>query len=170
MQPDGSTLIQPISIGLVAENGREYYAEWPNAREVAASQPWLAANVLPHLRHGRSTRPDLPIYVPEDVAAECQAGYSQVDCARAADQIRADIEAFCSGSSPEWVINYGGFDWVILSALWGGMLKMPKGWPYAFHEAQDMNLPRVEQDGAEHNALSDARTIRRAWLKRYSCI
>ena len=45
---DGRT-IELISIGVVSEDGRTYYAETPKARKLAAATQWLSANVGPHL-------------------------------------------------------------------------------------------------------------------------
>jgi len=41
--------IELISIGVVSEDGKTFYAETPEARRLAATTQWLANNVGPHL-------------------------------------------------------------------------------------------------------------------------
>jgi hypothetical protein len=45
---DGKT-IELISIGVVSQDGREYYAETPGSDRLAHQHPWLRENVWPHL-------------------------------------------------------------------------------------------------------------------------
>lgn len=176
VRADGSTLIRPISIGIAAQDGRDYYAEFEGARVAAESQSWLRENVLPHLR--AFTPNEIKIarltggLVPhrEMWAAEIAAAIERFCRIQPSDYIAdadAAAEAHAQGITkadvPEWVASYGGFDWVVLSSIWGGMMAMPEGWPYHFTEAQSLNLPRVDQVGAAHDALGDAQTLRAAW-------
>lgn len=161
--PTGVVMIAPISIGIACEDGRDFYAEFHGAKLRAMSQPWLAANVAPHLTGEE--------YAPSAIAAMVEAfcrprnktrGYC--NCARGIPYPCPEHDApVAAHEPPTWVAGFGGFDWVVLSSIWGGMMAMPDGWPYHFVEAEELHLPRVQRVGTEHNALGDAQTLRSAW-------
>lgn len=136
---DGKT-IELLSIGIVAEDGREYYAESCEVG-LGAANDWVKANVLPHLNwieHGRTRR-----------------------------QIAADLIEFV-GEKPEFWAYYADYDWVVLCQLYGRMIDLPKGWPMFCLDVKqhcwmlgDPKLP--EQTSIEHHALEDARWTKQAW-------
>ena len=147
---DGRT-IDLISIGIVAEDGREYYAVSSDCDRTRANQ-WVKKNVLP-----------------------------QVDwsLARPRSQIRAEIVEFCgfatydhdSGTKHqhEFWANYGAYDWVVLCQLFGSMDDLPEGWPMYCHDLQQLqeatgNPDLPKQDGG-HQAIEDARWLRDAWSR-----
>lgn len=136
---DGKT-IDLISIGIVAEDGRTFYAESLECEYDRASD-WVKANVLPHLVGGNYLRP------------------------RSA--IARDIVEFV-GDEPEFWAYYADYDWVVLCQLYGTMMDLPKGWPMYCRDIKqlcdDLGNPKLpEQAGAEHDALQDARWNRQAW-------
>lgn len=96
---DGHT-IDLLSIGLVREDGEEYYAESVEADRSRASL-WVEENVLPSLS-AISVRP------------------------RA--QIAREIREFV-GPKPEFWAWYADYDWVALCQLYGTMMDLPVGWP-----------------------------------------
>ena len=98
---DGRT-IALISIGLVRDDGAEYYAETEDAEDLAAASPWLAENVLPLLRGG--------------------------DAVKTNAEMRADLIEFC-GEKPEIWGWYAAYDWVALCQIFGTMMDLPEGWP-----------------------------------------
>ena len=126
--------INLISIGIVAEDGREYYAETDHAHQLASVNDWLRANVYPHLSDGSACRPR--------------------------KQIADEIVAFC-GDCPEFWAYYADYDWVVLCQLFGRMIDLPKGWPMYCRDikqiADQYGVRLPKQEGAEHNALADAR-------------
>jgi hypothetical protein len=128
-----------ISIGVVAEDGREYYAEVLGADEIARSSDWLKDNVLPHLKGSGKYR----------------------------SQIARELINFM-GTEPEIWAYYADYDWVVLCQLHGRMIDLPKGWPMFCRDvkqlADSMGNPKLpEQTTAEHDALADARWARDAW-------
>lgn len=136
---DGVT-IDLLSIGIVSEDGRSYYAESSEADRSRANE-WVQANVLPHL-HG------LPI-------------------SRAS--IRRDILDFVGTDKPEFWGYYADYDWVVLCQLFGRMVDLPKGWPMYCRDLKQwcdfIGSPKLPaQNGIEHHALEDARGIRDRWL------
>ncbi len=141
--------IDLVSIGIVSEDGREYYAVSSDCDRTRANQ-WVKKNVLP-----------------------------QVDwsLARPRSQIRTEIVEFCgfatydhdSGTKHqhEFWANYGAYDWVILCQLFGSMDDFPEGWPMYCHDIQQLREalggPVLPEQSSSHHALEDARGTREAW-------
>lgn len=133
---DGRT-IDLISIGLVRDDGAEYYAELAEC-DLSRASEWVRENVLPHL--------------------------SGVKTPRA--QVAADLVAF-AGDAPEFWAYYAAYDWVALCQLFGTMMDLPNGWPMFVRDLRQAAdggriLPAQHADD-EHNALADARWLRSAW-------
>lgn len=133
---DGKT-IDPISIGIVAEDGSEYYAIFSDFDESKASD-FVKTEVLPHLEPHITRK-------PKHVIAK-------------------EILEFVSSKTniPEFYAYYAAYDWILLCQLYGTMMDLPKGWPmYCLDIKQihhQLNKPRLPgQDGTVHNALDDAR-------------
>ena len=139
---DGRT-IELISIGVVAEDGREYYAVSTEFDPERAGS-WVRANVLPKL-----PPPSSPLW-------------------RSRRQIRLDLEEFFGVSdvgAPEpielwaWV---GAYDHVALCQLWGAMPALPAAIPRFTRELRQLweergspRMPARHRDA--HDALVDAR-------------
>ena len=132
---DGKT-IELISIGVVSEDNREYYAETPLSKELATSTEWLARHVAPFLTgHIHPRR-----------------------------KIANDLLSFM-GENPEIWTYFGSYDWVVLAQLYGRMIDLPKSWPMFCRDimqlADTKNNPRLPpQTGTQHNALADAKWTR----------
>lgn len=131
-----------VSIGIVAGDGREYYAVSENFNPNAAND-WVKANVLPHL--GDSPR-------------------------KALGKIAAEVFEFVSFdvTKPEFWGYYADYDWVVFCQMFGTMVNLPEGWPMFCRDlkqwATDLGNPKLpEQDSTEHNALNDARWNKKAW-------
>jgi hypothetical protein len=138
---DGST-IELVSIGVVAEDGREYYAvssEFDPARAIA----WVRDNVLDKLPS------------PADPAW------------RSRERIRDDLLAFLTGSVELWAW-YAGYDHVALCQLWGAMPALPRRIPRFTHELrqrwEELGKPALpEAPPDQHSALADARHNLARW-------
>lgn len=138
---DGST-IDLISIGIVAEDGRELYMESAECNLTKASE-WVQCNVMPYLS-GRV--------------------YSRVMMATA-------VRDFCNSyehGRPEFWGWYSAYDHVALCQLFGTMMDLPTGWPMYTRDLQQWadalgiaQLPEQPKD--QHNALADARWNREVW-------
>jgi hypothetical protein len=144
---DGKT-IELISIGIVAEDGREYYAESVDAiPHYDRADPWVKDNVIAHLQGQRSAD-----FVPE---------------LRTRKQIASDLVAFC-GEKPEFWAYYADYDWVVLCQLHGRMIDLPATWPMFCRDVKqrcvDVGNPVLpKQTSTEHHALEDAKWTRQAW-------
>lgn len=143
---DGKT-IDLISIGIVAEDGREYYAISAEFDETKANN-WVKTNVLSHLPP-RPTRP-----------------YDEVW--KMKKQIREEILDFVGQDQPEFWAYYADYDWVVLCQLFGTMMDLPKGWPMYCRDLKQwcdfLGNPKLpKQKEAEHHALNDAKWIKKCW-------
>lgn len=143
---DGKT-IELISIGIVAEDGREYYAVSSEFDRLAVwSNPWLFVHVTPHL--------------------------NSMDLWKPRKQIASEIIDFV-GEWPEFWADYASYDWVALCQLYGCMIDLPPHWPMYCRDIQqalDAFNPRPDfpiTNPIPHHALYDARECR-DWYKYLS--
>ncbi len=135
---DGKT-IDLISIGMVREDGRTYYAETDQWIPGKASQ-WVKDNVIIHLQGGDAIK-------PRDVIAH-------------------EIIEF-AGDDPIFWGYYADYDWVVLCWLYGTMMDLPKGWPMYCRDIKqlcdDLGNPKLPEQDGEHHALADACWNKQAW-------
>lgn len=168
---DGKT-IDLISIGIAADDGREYYAIHAEADWTRASaHPWLPDNVLKHLPGEWAMR--------RPVNAELRwAGTPRPEFrpdrrhkdVKVREQIAEEVAAFLTATSTEWRDNelwayFAAYDHVVLCQLWGTMMDLPTGVPMFTNDLQQVAYG-LEQAGRtvyrpvhadEHHALGDAR-------------
>lgn len=171
---DGTT-IDLISIGIVCEDGREYYAvnvDCDFAR--VRNDDWLWANVVPHLpttktdwddpNNGRwATCLDLrnaavkPKWViANEVREFIVGGIKPVG-------EHNGIPAYDAASMPELWAYYGAYDHVALAQLWGRMIDHPHLMPMFTHDLMQLISPLHSFElpgrggGDLHDALADAR-------------
>lgn len=148
---DGVT-IELISIGIVADDGREYYAiseEMPWERIV--QHDWLMENVVPSLPLKQGW--NVPLLDYDDPLVKSR------------QDIRREIMTFfLTGNEPiELWAWYGAYDHVCLAQLFGRMVDMPRSVPHWTNDLRQeterlgvyTELP--VQDSGEHIALEDAR-------------
>jgi hypothetical protein len=142
---DGAT-IELVSIGMVDERGREFYAvstEFDPSRAI----DWVRRHVLDKLPP------------PADPAWRPLA------------RIRDDLLAYLTepGEAVELWAWMAAYDHVALAQLWGDMRALPRGIPRFTHElrqrwedAGSPPLPPAPPD--QHDALADARHNLARWL------
>jgi hypothetical protein len=156
--------IDLISIGIVCEDGREYYAvnaDMPQDR--ICKHDWLMEHVVPSLPGtGRPYRLDghgawIWVLNTRDTAVKPKWVI--------ANEVR---DFLLAGDDPQLWAYYGAYDHVALAQLWGTMMALPTGIPMFTHELMQL-LEQVQADGVniwvgkgsaaagEHNALADAR-------------
>jgi hypothetical protein len=129
-----------MSIGIVSEDGREYYAE-NSGCPLDRANDWVKANVIPHL--GSVTK---------------QNRYD----------IKRDVEDFMDiqkYGKPELWGYYADYDHVVFSQLFGRMVDLPVGFPMYTNDlkqlVKSMGNPRLPAQGKdEHHALKDAQWIK----------
>lgn len=132
--------IDLISIGLVAEDGREFYAESSEVDWTKANQ-WILNSVRPQLEGIGISREEI--------------GYA----------VRRFID---EDKHPVFWGYFPAYDWVVFSWLFGGMTELPFSFPQLCLDIKqwaielgDPELPH--QMGARHHALADARWTKDAW-------
>ncbi|GAA1038480.1 polyadenylate-specific 3'-exoribonuclease AS [Virgisporangium ochraceum] len=137
-------LIDLVSIGMVDERGREFYAvstEFDDSRAL----PWVRRNVLDKLPS------------PADRAW------------RSRERIREDIFAFMTepGEEIELWAWYAAYDHVALAQLWGAMPALPREIPRYTKDLRqrwdDLGQPPLPAVSGRHDALVDARHNLMRW-------
>jgi hypothetical protein len=133
-------LLELISIGVVSEDSREYYAvssEWKRQN----CNEWVKDNVLPFIR-----------YSPNQWKSN--------------RDIAHDIASLVNDDpNPIFVGYYCDYDWVLFCWLFGTMMDLPRNFPmYCIDLKQELDILQVEKPElpsiGNHNALVDA-----IWIK-----
>lgn len=143
--------IYPMSIGIVAENGDEFYAVFADIPFHLADQ-FVRKQVIPYLEGPGLDRKEIAEQVYNFVRSHCEVSEG--------DQVAA----------PEFWGDYCAYDFVILSQIFGTFDTWPSGWPFFMWDLQQhqkwtrLDAPDFRPpDEPEHHALADARHIRRQW-------
>ena len=149
--------IELISLGIVAEDGREFYAEVESI-DPSRLDGWVKGNVYEHLWHVKEQELGFSLWALEDV---------EYGGLRSRIGIRdAVLDFIDDDESPEFWGYYADYDWVAFCWLFGRMIDLPKGWPMYCRDvkqlADDMG-DWIEQEGSNHNALEDARWTKAAY-------
>jgi hypothetical protein len=144
---DGRT-VDLVSIGMVDEHGREFYAvstEFDGSRAV----PWVRRNVLDRL-----PSPGDPVW-------------------RSRQRIRDDLFAFLTQplrDRPDEIelwAWYAAYDHVVLAQLWGPMTALPREIPRFTKDLRqlwdDRGRPELPDATGRHHALVDARHNLARW-------
>lgn len=135
----GDRLI-PVSIGIVSESGREYYAEVDNDWRVHAS-PWICENVLPHLEGANK-----PVAV-----------------------IREELLQFVGAMPCEFWAYFASSDWVVLCQLMGYLSNLPNHWQRFVMDLAWLDPGRAKiralpvYNPKPHHALWDARELKQRY-------
>ena len=156
---------QLISLGIVSENGRTFYAEFSDYDKKKLDE-WLEENVIANLRFGNGYPSSTPV-VDYEHHAMCGTRWEVVK------------------SLGEWLEQFDvievwsdclAYDWVLFCDLFGGAMSLPKTINYIpfdictlfWANGVDPDVDREEfadMQGKKHNALHDAKVIRACWLK-----
>ena len=129
-----------VSVGVVAEDGREFYAV-SSEFDPLAVHPWVREHVLPQLPPAATWRPRM--------------------------QIREELLEFL-GADPVLWAWYGAYDHVALCQLWGQMPDLPRALPRFTLDVRQLwehlgRPPLPGQPGGLHDALADARHVKTRW-------
>lgn len=159
---DGHT-IELISIGIVAEDGREYYAiNWDC--DLSKANDWVRKNVIFQL----SSREHPAWKTKDTIAFDVMAFLKQENDFELYHHTFGTLKNLEMMEKPEIWTYYGSYDWVVFCQLFGAMIDLPKGFPMYTNDIKqwckqlgDPELPK--QGKGEHNALADARWNKQAW-------
>lgn len=123
--------IDLISIGIVAEDGREYYAI-SNEYDYRDADQWVKDNVI------------LPMYIDRvngDARNQMDVHNFHKYVGKSNEQIKLEILEFmgCWRDNFQWKVNdfnipevyayFADYDWVVFCSLFGRMIDLPKGFP-----------------------------------------
>lgn len=135
---DGKT-IDLISIGIVAEDGRELYLESCEFNWLLATQ-WLLDNVKPNLT---AIEPGKLNYIRFRI-----------------------LDFLANDNNIEFWGYYSSYDWVVFCQLFGRMIDLPKSLPMFCNdlkqELKRLGL-KIRQISSNHNALDDAKWIKQTY-------
>ena len=145
-----------VSLGMVAEDGRELYAVNADMDQyLVRNHPFVGKHVWPHL----------PLTDPEPRTRD--GGHRRLDLdhpdVRPRTQIARLVSTFLAQfPDVELWAWYSSYDHVVLAQLFGTMVQLPDHIPkFTCDMRQEAYLqgdpPLPEQTSGEHNALEDAR-------------
>lgn len=171
--------IDLISIGIVAEDGREYYAI-SNEYNYESADEWVRENVITKIYQKQ-----LPPFKQQFM--DIKTFHKYIPDGKSNKQIAAEILNFTNphnANNPHEFYGYfSDYDWVLFCSLFGRMIDLPKGFPmycidlkqmmdekaktlcigfgrgYTFENQLNSikhhsNFPKQDN---EHNALDDAK-------------
>lgn len=145
--------IEMISIGIVAESGRDWYGINKLYMEpVSSCNDWVKANVIPVLLQPNGVGNAFVATITNEIGLR-----------------NAIVDFIGMDTKPEFWAYYGDYDWFLLTRMFKSFDKMPKTWPqvcydlhqFARHHGLHRNLPQKFQP--VHNALADARWTKKAF-------
>lgn len=165
--------IDLISIGIVCEDGREYYAV-SNEFNPKDADSWVKTNVLDKIEldfyHQESTY--AKTYHPSSLVLKNFLKWK----GKTNEQIAEDIALFCyptisyqfkdakkeflnRAKEYGWIANqpqfygyYSDYDWVLFCSLFGRMINLPKGWPmYCIDLKQMMDEKGITKEWKKEN-------------------
>ncbi len=152
--------IQPLSIGMVRDDGEEFYGINAEALSNAMKHPWVSTTAVPFL----------PIRTDGPFISEWDKDHPDYQYVMNLDQLAEEVRRFITevpGSVELWA-DYGAYDHVCLCQLWGSMADKPAGIPMFTHDIQQLaelnphvSLPPTPDNN--HHALYDARWARDAY-------
>lgn len=174
--------IDLISIGIVAEDGRELYrVNTDFSINPACANEWLLANVIQPLcfeldpevewRFGHNANLVYEIITQNSTKSELvKSNYN----------IKQDIIAFVGNDpDPQFYAYYADYDWVVFCWLFGRMIDLPPNFPMYCRDLKQMLDEYCDGVGVsidtlkalkgwptqenEHNALDDARWNQKLW-------
>lgn len=135
--------VELISIGIVGEDGREFYAI-SSEFDASHASPWVRENVLSKISE-IEFRDSLSLFV-----------------------IGHLIREFVGTDKPEFWGYYADYDWVVFAQIFGTMMDLPSGFPMYCRDIKqlcdDKGNPELPVQGnGEHSALADARWNKQAY-------
>ena len=146
--------IDLISIGIVCEDSRTYYAE-SSSFDHENCDDWVMENVVDKLL--TNTQEDFKQKKNSVIAEEIQ------------DFIAAPHSLVRGEARPEFWAYYASYDWVVFCWLFGKMIHLPEGYPMHPMDLQQwwkqLGQPDIKPPtpSHEHNALADALWNQQLW-------
>lgn len=162
--------IYPLSVGIVCEDGREFYEFFHRTpEELALANEFVQEHVLPKIGYE---------YLDGGWVYGTQMGYlcSRMRLRLSPGEMRDGILKFVGDSTPEFWGYFADYDWVVFCQIFGIMVDLPEGWPRYCMDLKQLSvewgLPRFPKplEEKEHHALNDARWNRDSYNWAIDCI
>jgi len=120
--------IQLISIGIVCEDGREYYAV-SNEYNYNDASDWVKENVIKQLGDsypiGKSNK-----QIANEISEFCMvAEFKEYEGSRVYQENGYTAKGRLEWINPVFYAYYADYDWVVFCSLFGTMIDLPKGFP-----------------------------------------
>lgn len=146
--------IQLISLGIVAEDGRTFYAENSSFDERKADN-WVKENVLNKLLWWSCD--GIGGHKPYISMAENKS----IEMFGTISSIKKVLLGFFHGDkSPEFWGYYADYDWVVFCWIFGKMIDLPENFPMYCRDLKQLldesGKEKIHNPDGEHNALVDA--------------
>lgn len=151
-----------ISIGIISEDGRKYYAISHEFDPKKASD-WVKQNVLGKLPPKPGTFNPAEASIRE--LSESKAWKSR-------EQIKQELLEFITPDEKgiEFWAGWAAYDWVVFCWIFGCMIDLPEGYPYYCNDViqwlNQLGLTREflpPEPKNAHNALDDAQWVRESY-------
>ena len=150
--------IQLISIGIVSDDGRTFYAENTSFDERDADE-WVKQNVLSKLKWWGNANAKKGYC--NSSAQHYDTNEEEYEVFGTISLIRDSLlDFFRHKDNPEFWGYYSDYDWVIFCWIFGKMINLPDGFPMYCKDLKqlldDSDKSNLDEPEGEHNALVDA--------------
>lgn len=160
--------IDLISIGIVSEDGRAYYAINRNC-DFGLADDWVKKNVIAHLPPVKSIDV-FGNHLPHPDYKSKQTIRDEIVYFIGNEEIGWTDPTKDAGTKPEFWGYYSAYDHVALCQLFGTMMNLPKGWPMLTKDLQQLaeslgykSIENLIPNENEHHALADAKWAKQVW-------
>lgn len=157
-----------ISIGLIAEDGREFYAINSEC-DFSKANNWVKENVIPNL----PPKIDRTWKTKEAIAFEIMAFIKYEEGAELYHHTYNSLKNTPIRERPEFWGEWCAYDWVCFCWIFGAMIDLPAGFPMQCNDIIQLaethlsipanKLPPTLETPGNHNALLGARTVKKRW-------
>lgn len=167
--------IDLISIAIVCEDGRSYYAI-SNEFNPKDADDWVKENVISKLPQKATSFYDSPTLRQNCLLYKSNStiAYDIIKFIQAKDEVNLFLNV--ENTTAEFYAYYADYDWVVFCSLFGLMIDLPKGFPIycrdlkQIYDEKDIftsnstgkhdplkNWPMYPKQENEHSALDDAK-------------
>lgn len=140
--------IEFLSIGIISEDGRSFYAENSEA-DLSKCNGWVKKNVIPKLTYKNSN----PVIKSQPNFVSMYGNTKT---------IKKELLKFINCNKPEFWAFFCSYDWVVFCWIFGALIDLPEHFPMYCNDLKQLSAflsnPKFREldNNAEHNALEDA--------------
>lgn len=147
-----ATGIELLSIGIICEDGRTFYAE-NTAVDIRLANDWVKENVLSKLSTQNPHNKEFYIRSP-DFCIDTEDYYGVHGChpckkwhvyGNYEDIKNSILQFICSDKSPTFYAYYADYDWVVFCKIFGRMIDLPEHFPMYCRDLKQTLDEKVEK-------------------------